>query len=86
MAGYSIFTYLFNVKDRHNGNILIDSEGNIIHIDFGFCLSASPGNLKFETAPFKLTQDFVDLLGGFESTLFYYFKLLFFKAFEQFKK
>ena len=25
LAGYSIFCYLFNVKDRHNGNILIDS-------------------------------------------------------------
>ena len=24
-AGYAIFSYLFNVKDRHNGNILIDS-------------------------------------------------------------
>ncbi len=25
LAGYAIFSYLFNVKDRHNGNILLDA-------------------------------------------------------------
>ena len=65
LAGYSLVCYFLQIKDRHNGNILIDAEGHIIHIDFGFLLSNAPGKgLKFETAPFKLTSDMVDCLGG----------------------
>ena len=36
LAGYSVFCYIFNVKDRHNGNIMLTRFGHILHIDFGF--------------------------------------------------
>ena len=50
---------------------MIDNEGHVIHIDFGFVLSNAPGKgLKFEKAPFKLTKEFVDILGGEKSKRF----------------
>jgi len=56
---------------------MIDIEGHIMHIDFGFFLSHAPGKgVKFEKAPFKLTQEQVDVLGGDRSQSFHEFREL----------
>jgi hypothetical protein len=47
----SIICYILSVKDRHNGNVLLDATGALIHIDFGFFLTASPGSNLFEGNP-----------------------------------
>ena len=60
--------------------MLISSEGHILHIDFGFLISTSPGSINFENAPFKLTQDYIDIMGGTDSNYFIYFKSLLLKG------
>jgi phosphatidylinositol kinase/protein kinase (PI-3 family) len=86
-AGYSVITYLLQIKDRHNGNILVDRDGHLIHIDFGFMLSNSPGgNMGFEAAPFKLPLDYVEIIGGLDSPAWAYFKKLFKEGFEAARK
>jgi phosphatidylinositol kinase/protein kinase (PI-3 family) len=81
MAGYSLLCYILQIKDRHNANILIDSVGHVLHVDFGFMLSNSPGSMNFEAPTFKLTSDFVEVMGGTRSHAFRQFKALMCKGF-----
>lgn len=86
LAGYSLVTYFLQIKDRHNGNILVDREGHVVHIDFGFMLSNTPGNLGFEAAPFKLPSDYIEVLGGMQGAAFLEFRKLFREGFEAARK
>ncbi|KAF7515655.1 hypothetical protein G7054_g14473 [Neopestalotiopsis clavispora] len=82
MAAYSIISFLLQFKDRHNGNIMIDDAGHILHIDFGFCFDIAPGGVKFERAPFKLTGEMLAVMGGStEHQSFKWFEELCVKAF-----
>ena len=73
LAGYSLVTYLLQVKDRHNGNILIRSDGSIIHIDYGYLISNSPGKgVELEkNVAFKMTTEYIEALGGIDSKHFH---------------
>jgi phosphatidylinositol kinase/protein kinase (PI-3 family) len=70
LVGYSLVCYILQIKDRHNANILLDREGNIMHIDFGYVLGDTPKMSKVpiftERAPFKLSEEFWDVLGGWD--------------------
>lgn len=82
LAGYSVISFLLQFKDRHNGNIMYDDQGHILHIDFGFCFDIVPGGVKFEQSPFKLTREMVNVMGGGPDTQAYrWFEELCVKAF-----
>jgi len=79
LAAYSLMSYLFLFKDRHNGNILLDTAGHVIHIDFGFVFGVAPGgsfSLEIST-PFKLTEEMIEVMDGLRSSLFSEFITLF---------
>ena len=75
LAAYSLVCYILQIKDRHNANILLDKEGHIIHIDFGYLLTNMPGKgFRLEKAPFKLTGDFVNVMHGTNGEYFKRFR------------
>lgn len=79
LAAYSLMSYLFLFKDRHNGNLLLDTAGHVIHIDFGFVFGIAPGgSFSLEqSTPFKLTDEMLEVMGGLGSPLFSEFVTLF---------
>ena len=86
LVAYSLVCYFMQIKDRHNGNILLHRDGYIVHIDFGFFLSSAPkGNLEKEV-PFKLTEEYIEILGGFDSSLFKRFRKMFYEGFKAIRK
>ncbi|EGR32366.1 phosphatidylinositol 4-kinase, putative [Ichthyophthirius multifiliis] len=81
LAAYSLVCYFLQIKDRHNGNILLLKDGHITHIDFGYLISNAPGKgLNFENnVPFKLINEYIEILGGVNSDMFKLYRKLFFK-------
>ena len=47
-------------------------DGSLVHIDFGFILTSR--KLNFETAPFKITNEIINLLGGVDGKYFKQFR------------
>jgi phosphatidylinositol 4-kinase len=87
LAGYSIVSYLLGLKDRHNGNIMIDTRGHLIFIDFGFAMGMAPGHeFSMERAPFKFTKEFVEVMGGVDDPCYKEFERLFIEGFKAARK
>lgn len=82
LAAYGLVSYLLGLKDRHNGNIMIDTRGHLIFIDFGFAMGMAPGHeFSMERAPFKLTKEYIELMGGINSACYKEFESLFVEGF-----
>ncbi|PWN26051.1 hypothetical protein BDZ90DRAFT_281021 [Jaminaea rosea] len=82
MAAYSIACHVMQCRDRHNGNIMIQNDtGHLVHIDFGFLFDIGPGGMHFEPYSFKLTAEFIEVMGGIDSQGYKLFSELVVKAF-----
>lgn len=82
-AGYTVFTHILGVGDRHNDNVMLTDEGKLFHIDFGYFLGKDP---KFSTAPLFLSRTIVDGMGGPESDDYQHFVQLACEAFNILRK
>lgn len=82
-AGYCVITYILGVGDRHLDNLLLSSQGNFFHIDFGFILGRDP---KPFAPLIKLCKEMVEGLGGTTSPQYAQFKQYCFTAFTTLRK
>ena len=71
LAAYSLVCYFLSIKDRHNGNIMLDMNGYVVHIDYGFILGIN--NMNFENTPFKFTKEYFEIMEGENSDIMDFF-------------
>ena len=82
-AGYCVITYLLGVGDRHLDNLLLDEEGHLFHIDFGYILGQ---DAKPFPPPMKLCKEMVEAMGDMSSPHYARFRSLCYTAFTTLRK
>jgi phosphatidylinositol 3-kinase len=60
-AGYSMICYVLGIGDRHMHNLLLQENGRMFHVDFGYILGRDP---KPMPPPMKLTTEMINAMGG----------------------
>lgn len=83
VAGYCVLTYLLGIGDRHLDNLMMKTEGNLFHIDFGYIFGADP---KPYPPPFRLTKEMVEGMGGIQSQNYIKFQTYCCQAFNWLRK
>jgi len=65
LAPNLVTQYLLAIKDRHNGNIMLHSDGRIIQVDFAFSLGSKPGGNRNPEQLCYVTPEFLDMMDGY---------------------
>lgn len=60
-------TYLLAIGDRHMENILLQPDGRLFHIDFGWLFNRDP---KLKEPIMKISKEMVDVMGGVDTHWF----------------
>ena len=68
LAAMNSSHYVLGIGDRHNGNTLVSSRGQVIGIDFGVAFGKGVWGLPVpELVPFRLTQQMLGVLAPLDS-------------------
>jgi phosphatidylinositol 3-kinase len=70
-AASCVVTYILGIGDRHLDNIMMRTNGQLFHIDFGFIFGQDP---KPFPPPFRFTRPMADAMGGEDSPHYAQFK------------
>jgi len=62
-AGYSVITYILGIGDRHLDNLLLTTDGRLVHIDFGFIFGDDPKK-GLGVPPMKICKEMIECMGG----------------------
>ena len=76
----SCISYIIGLGDRHLDNIIINKNGQIFHIDYGYIME-NPLTTLFDMPQIKVTSDIIDFLGGPHSIYYNNFKMLVIKIY-----
>lgn len=72
LSASCVFEHVLGIADRHADNLLVQPDGTVFHIDFGYFMGNKTkfAGINRETQPFTLTPAMVDVLGGRQSAAF----------------
>lgn len=73
-SGMAIATYLLAVGDRHLENLMVQADGRLFHVDFGFILGKHPPKKGLLVPQIRLNQPMILGMGGVDSQNYRDFK------------
>eukprot|EP01091_Cochliopodium_minus_P003617 TRINITY_DN13603_c0_g1_i1.p1 TRINITY_DN13603_c0_g1~~TRINITY_DN13603_c0_g1_i1.p1 ORF type:complete len:350 (+),score=108.32 TRINITY_DN13603_c0_g1_i1:330-1379(+) len=63
-SAYCVITFILGIGDRHFDNLLLNEDGRLFHVDFGFILGKDP---KPFPPPIRINKEMIEGMGGLES-------------------